>query len=191
MCSAVARLDAAAALPGPHAHVTNHSPRPVNRVVTDRSAIAAPSRRAAQGGRGGCRVAQVCHNGRRTLAQAVGAGRGASGTFCRVHGTRAALSVAGAASGWAPRGRPLCSAFRCDLAAARSTPSGASAAPERIRAGRGRPGGGPRSRWGRTERWISVSCTVMGFRTCALVYRAMYKKNRDCARFMYGIGDRL
>ena len=42
------------------------------------------------------------------LAQVVGAGRGASGTFRGERGTRAELPVAGAAAGRAPRGRRLC-----------------------------------------------------------------------------------
>ena len=77
-------------------------------------------------------------------------GYGASGTFGGVRVTRTALSVAGAASGGAPRVRPLCSAFRCDLATARSTPFRASDGPEATldgltvahgRAGTGRSGG--------------------------------------------------
>ena len=98
------------------------------------SQVAAPSqhrRRAPrEGGREGRRAARPCPNGHRTLAQAVGVGRGASGTFGGVHATRVALSVAGTAAGRAPHGRGLCSRMRRDLAVARSTLFGASGGPE-------------------------------------------------------------
>ena len=167
MYAAVARRHAAAAaaaLPGPHAHVTHDLHRPVSRVVAGRSAVAAPSQRAAECGREGRRAGRTGRNGRRTLAQAVGAGRGASSTFGGVRGARAVLSAAGVAAGRAPRGRPLCSACRCDLAGARLTPFGASGghetSPDRLGSARRYP----MVTLGPAGAWQSVACAMVGVR---------------------------
>ena len=164
-CAAVVRPDAAAAaaaLPGPHAHVIHDSPRPVCRVVAGRSAVAAPSQRAAECGREGRRAGPTGRNGRRTLAQTVGAGRGASGTFGGVRGARAVLSVAGAAAGRAPRGRPLCCACWCDLAVARSTPFGACGGPETPPDRLGLAWRWPMVMLWPAGAWQSVACAMVG-----------------------------
>ena len=139
-CAAVAWPDtvaAAAALPGPPTHVARDSPRRVCRVGAGHSAVAAPSQCAELGGRRGLPAARNGRNGRRVVAEAVGARRTADGSVGGVRGAHAARSAAAAAAARPPRARHWRCSCRCDLATARLTPIGASGSPEAAPGGLG------------------------------------------------------
>ena len=164
-CAAVARPDAAAvaaAMPEPRARVAHDSSHPVCRAGAGRSAVAAPPQRSMLAGCRGHRAARNGRNGRWAVAVAAGAGFAADGSVGGLRGVHAARSAAIAAATRPPREHQWRCSCGHDLSETRLMPREHPAPVVRLWAGRGRAGGGPRSRRGQPERRPCLSRAARG-----------------------------